>query len=762
MLKRLCLLGSLVVISSYLALPSAEVLAARQSSSQAKPPAAAQGRRVALGDWPDARGPFRDGRSLEKGLLEKWAVKGENFVWRAPFGGRSAPLVMGNRVYVQNPAGLGPSLQERVMALDADTGKPVWEYKFNVFQSDVPPHRVGWASPAADPDTGNIYVMGVGATVAALNKDGKLLWDRSIGEEFAAFTTHGGRTASPIVDGDLVIVSAAISSWGTMASRQHRFVALDKRTGDIVWVASPGGRPYDTNYSAPVIATIDGTRLLISGSGDGGVYAMKAQTGERVWSYMAAKRAVNTGVAVSGKTVIISHGDENIEGSELGLIAAIDGSQKGAIKQTLWAHRGVQYGFSSPVIDGTRVYQIDNVGHMRAYDLEKGTQLWSLTVGTAQKAPLVLADGKLYFGTESGKVFIVRPAADRGEVLSEVELPPSTDENAGQSAGVPEPVFGGMAVSRGRVFFASTGGVYAIGAKTAARPTGFAVDEPLPAGQGAPAWLQVSPTELVLKPGQAVKLRVRSYDAQGRFLREEAGATWTLDGLKGAVAADGTFTPDAATPEQAGTMKATVGAISGEARARVVRQMPWTETFDSMEDGKVPPGWIVVGTARTAVGAVDGQKALVKQPDETIFKRYRAFVGTVDLSNYTVEADVRGASRRRQMPALGVTAQRYSFVIYGNDQVMKIESWSPETARSITVPFEWKPDTWIHLKLRVENMPDGSVRARGKAWPTGQPEPANWMIEKIDPIGNKKGAPGFFIDADYGAAIDNIKVTANQ
>ena len=114
------------------------------------------------------------------------------------------------------------------------------------------------------------------------------------------------------------------------------------------------------------------------------------------------------------------------------------------------------------------------------------------------------------------------------------------------------------------------------------------------------------------------------------------------------------------------------------------------------------------------------------------------------------------------MPALGVTAQRYSFVIYGNDQVMKIESWGPETARSAVAPFEWKADTWIHLKLRVENMPDGKVRARGKAWATGQPEPANWMIEKIDPIGNKKGAPGFFIDADYGAAIDNIKVTSNQ
>src|SRR5215212_8852005 len=106
--------------------------------------ASAQGQRapgrVALGDWPEARGPQRDGVSAEKGLPEKWALNGENFVWRAPYGGRSAPIVMGDHVYVQNPSGRGKDLQERVMCLDANTGKVVWEYKFNIFQSDVPPH----------------------------------------------------------------------------------------------------------------------------------------------------------------------------------------------------------------------------------------------------------------------------------------------------------------------------------------------------------------------------------------------------------------------------------------------------------------------------------------------------------------------------------------------------------------------------------------------------------------------------------------------
>jgi outer membrane protein assembly factor BamB len=737
-------------------------LGALTSAQKPQPPSRSAGAGgVALGDWPEARGPSRDGTSKETGLVEKWALNGENFLWRAPYGGRSAPVVMGNRVYVQNPSGHGASLQERVMALDADTGKVVWEYKFNIFQSDVPPHRVGWASPAADPDTGNIYALGVGATVLALSKDGKLLWERSVGEEFAAFTTHGGRTMSPLVDGDLVIVSAAISSWGAQANRAHRFIALDKHTGDVVWVASPGGRPYDTAYALPLIATINGTRLLICGTGDGAIHALKPQTGEKVWSYIASKRAINTGVAVAGSTVIVSHGDENLDSSELGLIAALDGSQTGDIKTTKWAVKGDQFGFSSPVIDGTRVYQIENGSRLKAFDLESGRELWRQPLGTVQKAPLVMADGKLYVGTESGKFFIVRPHADRAEILSEVELPKSLDDNAGQSVNIPEPVFGGAAISRGRIFFVSTGGVYAIGPKAAKATTGVAVPLSVEKGDGAPAVVQVSPTELVLKPGQTVKLRARLFDAKGRFLREEPAAVWSLQGLKGTVA-DGSFTVQSDPAEQAGTIKATVGAISGEARARVARPMPWAETFDSYADGAVPAGWVNAVAGKFSITTLDGQKVLTKAPDNTIFKRIRAFIGPVDWSNYTFDADVRGTTRRRQMTDIGITAQRYSLVLYGNSQQLKIEPWEPETTRSTVVPFTWKADTWYHLKLRVENTADGKVRARGKAWEAGQPEPAAWMIEKIDPIGNRNGAPGFFVDAEFGAYLDNLKLAANQ
>jgi outer membrane protein assembly factor BamB len=720
----------------------------------------AQGpRRVPIGDWPEMRGPNRDGVSKETGLIDKWALNGENFLWRAPYGGRSTPVVMGNRVYVQNPSGRGANVQERVMALDADTGKVIWEYKFNAFQSDVPPHRIGWASPAADPETGNIYVLSGVAQVIALNRDGKFLWDRSFGEEFAAFTTQGGRTMSPLVDGDLVIVSAPVSNWGSNAMRAHRFLALDKRTGDVVYVGNPGQRPYDTAYAAPLIATINGLRLLIAGLGDGGIHAIKPQTGERVWSFMAAKRAINTGVAVNGNDVFVSHGDENLAGNELGLIAAIDGSQTGDIKTTKWAVLGLEFGYSSPVTDGKYLYQIDNGSQLVAFDVATGKETWSQSLGILQKAPPVLADGKIYVGTDGGSFFIIRPRADRAEVLSKVDMPESKMSCCG-SEGTPEQIVAGAAVSRGRIFFVSSDAVYAIGSRERTSPTGFAVDEPAQTGQGAPAHLQVSPTEMVLAPGQTVTLRARLFDDKGRFLREETAATWSLDGLRGTVA-NGAYTVAGDSVDQAGVIRAVSGTLKGEARARVARSLPWKETFESYADGTAPPGWVNAAASAVSVTTLNGQKVLQKAPLETIFKRSRVFIGPAHWSNYTFEGDVQSRTQRRQMASIGITAQRYTLVLQGNAQRLKIEPWETETTRTVTVPFAWKPDVWYRLKLRVENLPDGAVRARGKAWPAGEPEPAAWLIEKTDPIGNRNGAPGLFLDAQFGAYLDNFSLSAN-
>src|SRR6187402_1729049 len=104
-------------------------------------------------NWPEWRGPSRDGRSTETNLPSKWSPSGENLAWRIPIGSRSSPVAFGNRIYLNTPTGDLANTQERLVALDAETGKVVWEKRFSLYLSDVPQHRSSWASPSVDPET---------------------------------------------------------------------------------------------------------------------------------------------------------------------------------------------------------------------------------------------------------------------------------------------------------------------------------------------------------------------------------------------------------------------------------------------------------------------------------------------------------------------------------------------------------------------------------------------------------------------------------
>ena len=709
---------------------------------------------VLANDWAEWRGPARDGISLEKGLPVKWSPAGDNLAWKVPYGGRSAPIVMGNRVFLQNTAGKGELEQERVMCFNADTGKLLWEHRFNIYLSDVPPHRVGWASPVGDPATGNVYVFGVGGTLIGLSNDGKVLWERSLGEDFGLLTTHGGRTVSPIIDGDLVIISGVTFMWGQHGRGAHRFMAFDKKTGETMWISAPGGRPYDTTYAPPIIANVNGTRLLIQGASDGVVHALKPQTGEPVWRIEISKRGLNTGAVVHGTTAILTHSEENLDSSEMGMMIAVDATSKGEIKkeQAKWSSYGWQGGFSSPVLDGDRLYQVDNGANLAAFDVNTGKQLWLQNLGTIQKASPVLADGKLYVGTENGKFFILKPGATGVEILDQDQL--------GTEA-LPEAIIGSPAISNGRIFVVSDSHLYAIGKKavhSAGSPT--APLEVAPATSTV-AHVQVVPTELILKPGDKVNFRVRLFDDRGVFIREEPAATWTLDKLQGSIP-NGQLTIASDQIVQAGLVKATVGGVSGTASVRVFPPLPWSETFDGMTANAVPPAWVST-TAKYLVREINGNKVLVKTTEgSSLVSRSRAYFGPSDFSNYTIEADVNATQKRRQQGDAGVIAQRYVLTLYGNSQMLHLEPWQPETARTVTMPFPWKPDTWYRMKLQVENLPDGKVRARGKVWPASDPEPSAWMIERIDPIPNKQGAPGVFGNALAEVYFDNLRVYANK
>jgi outer membrane protein assembly factor BamB len=717
-------------------------------------------------DWPDWRGPARSGVSPETGLPSSWSPSGENLAWKAPYGGRSGPVVFGDRLYLQTSSGEGATLQERLMCFQADTGKLLWEYKYNLFTSDVPPHRIAWASPVVDPSSGNVFAFSGNGLLMSFSRDGKLLWERSLAEEFGMWTTHGGRVSSPIVDGTQLIVSGLMFSWGQHAGGAHRYISFDKATGRANWISAPEGRPTDTIYANPFVSDVNGVRTLFSGGSDGAMHALKIGTGEKIWSWPVSQRGLNTAALVIGSDVIISHSEENLGTSEMGMLAAMPANKSGALtdKDARWIVRGVQAGYASPVSDGQRIYVVDNGGILFAHDAKTGARLWDQNLGTIQKSSPVLADGKLYVGTENGRFYIIRPLADKAEIL---------DQDWLGSEVSPEPIIGAPAVARGRVYVASMNAIYAIGPKMA--PSGAspnpASGTPKPPARdlpaGVPATLLVTPTELILKPGEAIALSVRAFDATGAEVAPSGPATWALDSLKGTLT-DGKFTADAAAQPQAGLVKATIGTLVGAARIRVIPDLPWSFDFEDGRDTP-PPQW-ANATNKFVVRDLQGNKVLVKlaENDFAFAKRCRPFFGSPELSNYTIEADVRALERRRQMGDIGVVAQRYELVLFGNHQELHLQPWQPETTRTVKIPFKWEKDAWYTIKLEVQSLDGSKVRARGKVWPKGQPEPQAWTIERVDPIGSHKGAPGIYADAPSrvgdGSELyyDNIRVYRNK
>jgi outer membrane protein assembly factor BamB len=712
---------------------------------------------TAANDWTDWRGPARDGNSPETGLASSWSRDGENLAWRAPFGARSAPIVVGGRIYLQNAAGAGPNLQERIQCIDADSGELLWEHGINLYMSDVPPHRVAWASPVADPATGNVYAFTVSGTLIGLTPEGKVLWNRSLNEEFGLITTHGGRTQSPVVEGDLVIVSGLSSGWGDQARGGHRVFAFHKTTGQTYWVSSPGGQPYDTVYAPLYAAEVDGTRILMIGGGDGSMLAVKPQTGEPVWRFEFSKRGVNTGAIQKDGIVVVSQGEENLHTSEMGLLAAIDARSRGEIKidNAKWRTEGFLATYSTPTLDGDRFYVVDIGANLAAFDFATGKELWRVNIGHSQRASPVVADGKIYVGSVGGSFYILKPGPDGATVLDKDDL--GTPEE-------PEEIYASVAVSGGRVYLATTTSLYAIGSKER-KPAASSPVSTHPAGSpGEPAYLQVVPTELVLAPGEKVELTARLFDEGGRFVRE-TDALFSLEGLKGAFSGK-SFTASSDPVFQSGKVVAAAGELKGASRIRVVPGLPWKEDFESIPG--VPGAWVnatgkfEIRDAATMPGVSAG-KILVKKSDNPFTRRARVFMGPKEWSDYTIEIDARATRKGRQQGSVGVVAQRYQLTLMGNTQRLEIQSWQPETERTAQIDFPWEADRWYRLKLEVRNEDGGSVVARGKAWRVGEPEPVAWMVERRDASPNLMGSVGIYADAQpVEVFFDNLEVRGNE
>ncbi len=718
-------------------------------------------------DWASWRGPFQNGISREQGLVNDWSLSpAKNVLWTSETGGRATPIILNDRVYlncrthheVANPKEKIHS-REQVICWDAKTGKELWRDEFNVFYTDIPSSRVGWASMSGDPETGNVYVHSVSGRFRCYSGDGKVLWERSMVEEFGQISGYGGRVQPPVIDEDRVIVSFLAANWGATKGPgpMHFYYCFDKRTGEVLWVSAPGEAPEGTNCSVPVVAVVNGQRMLIGGNGDGNLYAINARTGQKIWGFAMSKAALNTTPVVLGNRVFIAHGADNIDNEEFGRVQCVDATGTGDVTATksVWRVDGIKAGFTGLLVKDGMLFVVTDTGNLFAFDTETGKQLWTHNLGTVGKSAPVWADGKLFVTEVNGKIHILKPSREGCESLSVVHLKAANGDGDDE-------IYASPAISNGRIVIVTRDRTICIGSPDAKITYGDSPTQPAEAGADSEiALVQLRPYEVVVSPGQSQKFELFCFDKLGHFIKKVDPVLAAAPELVGLKVDGASVSAPQSGKEIAGTVSAKLGELTATARIRSFNaSKDWSWDFESFTGVAAPPTWVRAFAKLKPLKIENNTVMAIAGPSDKTKGRpsHTTWLGLPDMKNYTIQADVLIKGQGRQLANIGISANRYSLMIKGGQGKLQVYSWPPHLHNAKEVPFKVESNVWYTLKFKVD-VRDGKAFIFGKAWKTSDSEPEAWTLEHVDPHPNESGSPGLCFYALTDCMYDNVKVT---
>jgi outer membrane protein assembly factor BamB len=355
-------------------------------------------------DWPQWRGAGRDGAAtftVPASWPEKLTLK-----WKVEVGtGYSAPITAGNRVYAFARQG-----EDEVMrALDAATGKTVWETKYNAtYKPNAAATRTHGTGPKSTPTLaeGRLFTLGMTGAVTAFDAaTGKQLWQKPGGPVEPLYHT----AMSPLVDRGLVIVHVGGHNNGALT-------AFDARTGDVRWSWTGDGPA----YGSPIAADLGGTRQIVTLTQDN-LIGVSAATGELLWRRPYTVRATRNAVTpiIHGQTIIISGLGVPVRGFRVinrGAGAPDARTVRVGVAdewsfEDVWANDDVSMDMSTGVLIGSAVYGFSprNSGQFFALDANTGQTLWLSEPRQGDNAAVVRA-GNLWFALETDAELVVARA----------------------------------------------------------------------------------------------------------------------------------------------------------------------------------------------------------------------------------------------------------------------------------------------------------------------------------------------------------------
>jgi outer membrane protein assembly factor BamB len=388
-------------------------------------------------DWPQWRGPNRDGVWDEKSVLEAFPREGLKVRWRVPVGpGWSSPVVAQGRVYLTDSQLMRPKAQERVLCYEEATGKSRWTHSYDVTYPDWAFTDSQRRGPTATPlvRDGKLYTVGNKGDLLCFDAvKGDVLWKRNLERDYQV--QEFAFTSSPLIEGDLLI--ECIGSYPDSSSSFA--IALDKNTGKEVWKAPTEGL---TN-SSPIVITAGGSRQLIVWT-QGAVMSLDPATGRVFWQERrrtAAQDAVATPVFHDGRLLIS------------GVMFKLDADKPAA--SILWRDsravpRGILSNTSTAVVQGDWVFSARSSGELVCLEAATGKQVWQTDKVTDQKGGasihLTPHGEAMFLYTDRGELILAHLTARGYQEVSRALLLEPVYPFAGRKVAWPPPAFANRCV----------------------------------------------------------------------------------------------------------------------------------------------------------------------------------------------------------------------------------------------------------------------------------------------------------------------------
>ena len=347
---------------------------------------------VLLSDWPQWRGPERNGVSKETGLLKEWPAGGPKLLWQAKDigDGFSTPAVVGTRIYLMSNRGME---NEFVQALSTQDGKPIWTTRVgNVGNPEQDPnYPKARSTPTVDGDL--IYALGSDGDLVCLEaKGGKIRWQKNLRKEFDGTPHTWAYAESPLIDGDVLVI--------TPGGAQATMVALNKKTGAVIWKSAiPGGDA--AGYASAIVVQAAGRKQYVQFL-DKGLVGVDAKTGQFLWRYKEVVKGPAQVFTPVARGEYIYAGALSVGGGAVHLKP--DGN--GVAAEQVYFERGLPNGFGGAVLVGDYLYGFDPAQQqLVAAEFTTGKIKWkSESLG---RASVTYADGLLYVHAWKGDVGLV-------------------------------------------------------------------------------------------------------------------------------------------------------------------------------------------------------------------------------------------------------------------------------------------------------------------------------------------------------------------